>query len=77
MNEKLPPKYQIDETIPLNKERLVPNKKLLKKLEVEWRRLNKERIEWEKIVEKVDGYQETIKILERKRKDHENEIRDL
>ncbi|KKK72851.1 hypothetical protein LCGC14_2899750 [marine sediment metagenome] len=77
MNDDTPPKYQIHEKTPNEELDQVPNKKLLKKIKAERAKLEREKTEWAKVVNSIEGYKETIRDLEKKRKFKEFEIRDF
>ncbi len=68
-----PPKYQIMEKIP-GKENQIS---ILKKIRDERIKLAQERANWQKMINKIENYHDTITMLEKKRKTHENEIKHL
>ncbi|MEJ2296741.1 MAG: hypothetical protein P8Y23_18500, partial [Candidatus Lokiarchaeota archaeon] len=77
MDDKSIPKYQIREKTPQNEIDTISNQKLLKKIKDEQTKLIKERIEWEKVLKKVEDYGDDIDNLEKKRKEKEYEVRKL
>ena len=60
VKEKVPPKYNIDDSI--------PEKELLNAIKLEKQKLKDEREEWEKALTEIEGYNEKIKKLELLRK---------
>ena len=68
MTDKPIPKYQIREKTPEEQLDGVPNAKLLKKIKEERIKLNKEKTEWERILNKIESYQDNIQDLEKKKK---------
>ena len=68
MKDKPIPKYQIREKTPEEQLEKIPDAKLLKKIKEERIKLNREKTEWERVINKIDGYKDNIEDLEKKRK---------
>ncbi len=77
MKDKPIPKFQIREKTPEEQLDTIPSAKLLKKIKEERIKLNREKNEWERVISKVEGYQDNIQDLEKKRKEKELQVRDL
>ena len=69
MKDNKIPKYQIRDKTPEEELEMIPDAKLLKQIKEERIKLKKEKIEWEKLIEKIEGYNDNIKDLEKKRKE--------
>ncbi|GAG62270.1 unnamed protein product [marine sediment metagenome] len=67
MNDKPIPKYQIREKTPEEQLDEISDAKLLKKIKEERIKLNKEKIEWENVINKVKGYKGKLSICNRKK----------
>jgi len=61
MNDKPIPKHQIREKKPENEIDIVSDKKLIKKLKKERLALDKEKSEWEKLINQIENYNDSLK----------------
>ncbi|MFX0077564.1 MAG: hypothetical protein ACFE96_19130, partial [Candidatus Hermodarchaeota archaeon] len=77
MKDKPIPKYQIREKTPEEESDASPSAKLLKKIKEERIKLNREKNEWERVINKINDYKVNIEDLERKRKQKELQVRKL
>ena len=68
MKDKPIPKYEIREKTPEEQLDSIPNAKLLKKIKEERIKLNREKTEWERILNKIEIYHDNIQDLEKKEK---------
>ena len=75
MSDGTPPKHQVDDNIP--KKQIQASPELLKRIQEERQKLLEERKKYQKYISRLENYEAAIAELESKRKERENEVKNL